>query len=82
MIIRSEIVLKFIGQSLAFLSLVAMLALLAYMVREGYPQQAAALGAVMLTGVVGLFLAPKFFHRPVKAPPPKPPAKASGRRKR
>jgi len=82
LIIRSEIVLKFIGQSLAFLSLVAMLALLAYMVREGYPQQAAALGAVMLTGVVGLFLAPKFFHRPVKAPPPKPPAKASGRRKR
>lgn len=79
LIIRSEIVLKFAGQALAFIALIAMLVLLAYMVQRGYPQQAATLGVVMLTGVVGLFLAPKFFHRPAK-PEPKPPAKVGNRR--
>lgn len=68
-IVGGEIGLKFIGQGFAFASLILMIGLLAYMVYAGAAGQAATLGVVMVTGVIGLFLAPRFFHRPEQPAP-------------
>lgn len=71
-LVGGEVTLKFIGQALAFVSLILMMVLIGYMTWLGHAKAAATLGAVMVTGVVGLFLAPRFFHRPeVAAAPPK-----------
>lgn len=82
-LVKGEIVLKFVGQAAAFLALILMILLVGYMVRSGYPIQAASLGVVMITGVVGLFLAPKFFQRsdPAEVKPLPKPKKRVARRK-
>ncbi|WP_426050357.1 DUF2335 domain-containing protein [Brevundimonas sp. SL161] len=82
-LIKGEVTLKFIGQALAFAALIVMICLIGYMVQKGYPIQAASLGAVMITGVVGLFLAPKFFHQQEQPPAKKatPKTGRGGRRK-
>lgn len=81
-LIGGEITLKFVGQAAAIVSLVLMIGLVGYMVREGHPIQAASLGGIMITGVVGLFLAPRFFQRS-EPPAPAQPArnKRPGKRK-
>ena len=79
-IIGTEVILKTAGQFLAFASLVLMMVLLGYMTYLGAAASAATLGAVMVTGVVGLFLAPKFFQQ--QAPPPQKPTPAKPRPKR
>lgn len=81
-LVRGELTLKFTGQIAAFASLILMIGLIAFMVWSGYPVQAASLGAVMITGVVGLFLAPKFFQRTepvVQKPAAKPPKRGNRR---
>ena len=77
-LIGGEIRLKFTGQIAAFAALILMILLVGFMVWSGNPIQAASLGAVMITGVVGLFLAPKFFQRP-EPTPSKPVARAPKR---
>lgn len=82
-IIATEVALKVAGQLLAFLSLILMMALLGYMAYLGAAKSAATLGAVMVTGVVGLFLAPKYFHRSSEAEEAKSsPVKPKPKRKR
>lgn len=82
-LIGGEIGLKVVGQVLAFAALILMICLLAYMVSQGAAVQAATLGAVMVTGVIGLFLAPRFFQSGPAAPPAaaKPTTKPKRRRK-